>query len=268
MGHVVLLIGGKQFMYATGKLYNSYDYTRCQELIGCTPFFSSGFKEPVINREASNFISEHYNELVQKAKEMGVDASKAEDIVQDVTVSILRAEEIGEGYDMTKGNQGDSIISVRQFIFGRLKGYSKNKEYRKPTEGSIAKPDGNGYYINEIPSSESSSDLDKLSACQKAYSLAADYDTLSDVEDMQAFEEELDYILQFDRAFDNRLSAFLKNIEYFKENIESVGIGGLLDKVRDFGFDFKEAFTNVVKFSSINYQVYSDCLNRAIARAY
>lgn len=249
------------------KLYNSYDYTRCKELIGYTPFFSSGFMEPVVNREASNFISEHYSELVQKAREMGVDASKAEDIVQDITVSILKAEEIGEGYDMTKGNKDDSVISVRQFIFGRLKGYSKNKEYRKPTEGSIPKPDGNGYFMNEIPSSENSSDLDKLSACQKAYNLAADYDTLSEVEDRQAFEEELGYILQFDKKFDNRLSAFLRNIEYFKEEMESVDIGGLLEKARDYGADFREAFTNVVKFSSINSQIFSECLERALAGA-
>lgn len=249
------------------KLYSSCDYTRCKELIGYTPFFSSGFMEPVINRDASNFISEHYGELVQKAKEMGVDASKAEDIVQDVTVSILKAEEAGDGYDMSRGNKDDSVISVRQFVFGRLKGYSKNKEYRKPTESSIAKPDGSGYFMNEIPSSENSSDLDKLSACQKAYNLAADYDSLSDIEDAQAFEEELDYILQFDKVFDYRLSAFLKNIEYFKENIEAMDVGGLLEKVRDFGSDFKEAFTNVVKFSSINFQLYSDCLERAIAGA-
>lgn len=249
------------------KLYSSYDYTRCKELIGYTPFFSSGFMEPVVNREASNFISEHYGELVQKAREMGVDSSKVEDIVQDVTVSILKAEEVGDGYDMTRGNKDDSVISVRQFVFGRLKGYSKNKEYRKPTESSIPKPEGNGYFMNEIPSSETSSDLDKLSACQKAYSLAADYDSLSDVEDMQAFEEELDYILQFDKVFDYRLSAFLKNIEYFKENFESVDIEGLLEKVKDFGSDFKEAFTNVVKFSSINSQRYSECLERAVAGA-
>lgn len=249
------------------KLYSSYDYTRCKELIGYTPFFSSGFMEPVVNREASNFISEHYGELVQKAREMGVDSSKVEDIVQDVTVSILKAEEVGDGYDMTRGNKDDSVISVRQFVFGRLKGYSKNKEYRKTTESSIPKPEGNGYFMNEIPSSETSSDLDKLSACQKAYSLAADYDSLSDVEDMQAFEEELDYILQFDKVFDYRLSAFLKNIEYFKENFESVDIEGLLEKVKDFGSDFKEAFTNVVKFSSINSQRYSECLERAVAGA-
>lgn len=222
--------------------------------------------EPDVNREASNFIAENYSELIKAAKEMGVDPCKVEDCVQDVCASIIRSENCGEGFDMNKGRTGNGIISVRQFVFGRLKGYSKHRRYQSPTESPIKDPNKteDGFVMNEIASSFLGDAVEDMSACQKAYNSAMSYDKLEEVEATQSFEEELNYILSFDNGKDCQLSIrkFLLNIEYFKNNLEKVNIRSLFSELKGFDSDFIEAFSDIVKFSSTNPEVYFGILKR------
>lgn len=228
---------------------------------------SNKFVEPEINKEASEFISNNYNELLVAAREMGVDPCKAEDCVQDVCTSIIRSEARGEGFDMTKGKTGDGIISVRQFVFGRLKGYSKHRKYKSPTESPLRDPKKPDKYVaNEIASSTSMEEISQMSACQKAYNTAKSYDALEVVEASQSFEEELQYVLSFENTGECQLSIkkLLLNIEYFKQNMDKIDIKSLFSELTSFNTEFVEAFSAVVKFSSIDPVLYNSMLRKMI----
>lgn len=228
---------------------------------------SNKFVEPEISREASEFITNNYNELLVAVREMGVDPCKAEDCVQDVCTSIIRSEARGEGFDMTKGKTGDGLISVRQFVFGRLKGYSKHRKYKSPTESPLRDPNRpDNYVANEVASSTAMEEISQMTACQKAYNTAKSYDALEIVEASQSFEEELNYVLSFENTGECQLSIrkLLLNIEYFKQNMDKIDLKGLFSELTEFNTEFIEAFSAVVKFSSINPVVYNNMLRKMV----
>ena len=76
--------------------------------------------EPQINREASNYIMEHYRDVVKIIRSTGgVDTDKIEDLIQDVYISIIESEEDGNGFDMNYGTHG--LMNVEQFVLGDRK---------------------------------------------------------------------------------------------------------------------------------------------------
>lgn len=92
--------------------------------------------EPKINRDASDYIVEHYTDLVQLTKKFGIKEEKANDLVHDVYLSVVESEDNGNGFDMEYGNKlkGDlndytNMMTVEQFVFGRIKRYAKNNKY-------------------------------------------------------------------------------------------------------------------------------------------
>ena len=93
--------------------------------------------EPVINREASKYMIEHYDEILQHIKKTDVRDEKAHDLLHDVYISIFDSESNGEGFDMEYGSKiGENgeyemnIMDVAQFVHGRVKLYAKNSKYR------------------------------------------------------------------------------------------------------------------------------------------
>lgn len=93
--------------------------------------------EPTINREASKYIVEHYDEIIKHIKKTDVKDEKAQDLLHDVYISICAAEENGEGFNAEYGSKigenGDyeiNIMDVAQFVHGRVKLYAKNNKYR------------------------------------------------------------------------------------------------------------------------------------------
>lgn len=93
--------------------------------------------EPIINRDASNYIISNYKNLIGIIKHCDIKEEKANDLLHDVYISIVDAEENGEGFDMEYGNQVDengelqpNLMSVEQFVIGRIKLYAKNTKYR------------------------------------------------------------------------------------------------------------------------------------------
>ena len=99
--------------------------------------FFAFIKEPVINREASSYIMEHYNELIAIIRKQEIKEEKAQDLLHDVYISIVESEEDGNGFDMEFGSHVDedgnietNIMDVSQFVIGRIKLYAKNTKYR------------------------------------------------------------------------------------------------------------------------------------------
>lgn len=93
--------------------------------------------EPDVNREASTYIINNYSNLISVIRQCGISAEKANDLLHDVYISIVDAEDNGEGFDMEFGSRIDednnvdfNIMNVEQFVIGRIKLYAKNNKYR------------------------------------------------------------------------------------------------------------------------------------------
>lgn len=109
------------------------------------------------NNIATSYIENHYQEMIAAALKMGISEDKAEDLVHDVYISLIRSEDNGDGYTIRKKENG-TVITVEQFVYGRLKGYSKNIRYK------------NGRFNNfEIPASNNGHRQEELNSIQLAY---------------------------------------------------------------------------------------------------
>lgn len=97
--------------------------------------FSAYIIEPEINNDASDYIVNNYNTLIEIIKKLNIKDEKAHDLLHDVFVSIVEAENDGNGFDMeywnkTNDEQQVSLMCVQQFVIGRIKQYAKNAKYR------------------------------------------------------------------------------------------------------------------------------------------
>lgn len=192
-----------------------------------------------INREASEYMVDHYDELVRQVKKMGISEERAYDLVHDVYVSIVRAENDGEGYDMSKGKTGN-IIAVHEFIYGRLKRYSLNEKYTLI-----------GSYT-DIPASTTSDDYDRLDNFQKAYATAGEYDEIESIEDSLSIAEEIEYCIGFENIIGLNMRALLKNLNILNDkNIDKSLFNNLRQatKIHD---EFGEAFQHIINFAASN----------------
>lgn len=226
-------------------------------------FVSSSLSEGETNREASTFIVENYDELLRTAHQLNCDPFKCEDLIQDLTESILKSERNGNGYNMNKGNKGVTI-SVAEFVYARLKLYSKNLKYRKPTEARIKKASGEGYELNVIASSSATDDVESMTACQVAYNQATSYDDMSDVDELQSFEEELNYVLSFDKQADGKISNLIKNLDIIKNNTAGIKDLSNLFDFNTYSSEFREALTSVIRFSGVNNKQFKEITARVI----
>lgn len=189
---------------------------------------------------ASQFVTDNYELLVLNAAKMGVDPHKCNDIVHDVYLSLFKAEENGEGYDANKGKKSD-FITVDQFVFGRLKGYSRNAKYQKDSANS-----------EEISASSTSSDVTELSGAQMAYEMAPSYDEIESIEIEMSIPEEIKYLLSFQSQLTMDIKFVLKNISKLARMDFEISIMGELRKAITSNADFAEALTDVVKFAGVH----------------
>jgi hypothetical protein len=120
---------------------------------------SARIVEPEINREGSNYIISHYNDLLKYIMSASLKEEKASDLLHDVYVSLVSAENEGNGFDMEYGDRlSDSddssinIMDVAQFVYGRIKLYAKNSKYRtdivESNSGQVYET--NVYYTPEL----------------------------------------------------------------------------------------------------------------------
>lgn len=206
----------------------------------------ASFIEPVVNTEASQYIASHLSEIRVSARKMGVDQDKVDDLISDVWLSIHEAELNGNGYDISHSNEGD-IITVEEFVFGRIKGYSMNNKYRSDVSERRYSKDSTKCIEVISASSSDASDLDSLDGFQKAFALASTYDDIDNVEAELSLRSNIEFCMSFDSEIGFSIINLLKNIEIFNE----LGFNNsLFDKLKEaceyhdeFGTAFKEVMS-------------------------
>ena len=92
-----------------------------------------GILEPRINREATKYIENNREYLIKRIRDLGI-KELDNDLLNDVYISLMEAENDGHGYDceyFEEGKRYDKpVTDVKEFVIGRIKGYAKNAKYR------------------------------------------------------------------------------------------------------------------------------------------
>ena len=203
------------------------------------------FIEPRVNTEASDYFAEHFDEIRRQARKMGIHADFVDDLVADVWQSIREGELNGNGYDVSHSNEGD-VITVEEFVYGRIKGYSMNIKYRPEiSERRISKNSTRSIEIISASSTDTS-ELDKLDNFQKAYAMAATYDDIDAIEAEMSLRSNIEFCMGFDNEIGFNIINLLKNIDAFA----NIGFNSsLFDKLKEacnYHADFSEAFKDIM----------------------
>lgn len=206
------------------------------------------FIEPNVNTEASDYFAEHFDEIRKQTSRMGVHADYIDDLIADVWQSIREAELNGNGYDVSHSNEGD-VITVEEFIYGRIKGYSMNIKYRPDvSERRVSK---NSTRCVEIiaASSTDTSDLDKLDSFQKSYALAATYDDIDAIEVEMSLRSNIEFCMEFDSQIGFSIINLLRNMEEFA----TIGFNNsLFDRLKEacnYHTEFGDAFKDIMSMA-------------------
>lgn len=216
--------------------------------------------EPVINREASSYIIDNYRNLIGIIKSCDVKEEKANDLLHDVYISIVDAEENGEGFDMEYGSRlnenGEveaNLMSVEQFVIGRIKLYAKNNKYRtdviEAANGNVNEvhtyydtemdehgrevlnKDGTPKLVKRVESrkvsilmtanaasfNEGGDVTDNNDDFQKAFATAAVADSTDDITEMLSLREQIDYCIDVCNLHGINILNVFKNIDKLAE---------------------------------------------------
>lgn len=218
------------------------------------------FIEPNVNTEASTFMTEHLSEIRNQVKKMGVAPDMIDDIIGDVWLSIHEAELRGEGYDISHSNAGD-IITVEEFVYGRIKGYSMNSKYQSSfVERRKAKKSSNSVEV-VCASCSDTSDLDNLDGFQKAYAMASSCDDIDNVEAEISLRNNIEYCMKFDEAIGFRFINLMKNISLFSEFGFNNGIFDRLKETISKNEALGEAFKEVISVAISNRATFDAVVN-------
>lgn len=211
--------------------------------------------EPDVNQEASRYIIDNYQTLIGLIRSYDIKYEKAHDLLHDVYISIVEAEQDGNGYDPQFGTKVDefgniesNIISVAQFVIGRIKLYAKNMKYRtdiiEAAEGYVQqtevyyepKLDKNGNEIIEngqpkmVKKTESKKvkilmtssaasfnaggDLDENNdELQKAFAMASVSDSIDDIIEIRSLREQIDYCIDICDLHNVNIMNIFKNLD-------------------------------------------------------
>lgn len=206
---------------------------------------SAAFVEPAFNNEASKYMAEHLDEIRKQVARMGVHMDQVDDLVSDVWLSISEAERRGEGYDVSHSNEGD-IITVQEFIFGRIRGYSMNAKYRNDgTERHVSKDKSRSVEIVSASCSDAS-DLESLDGMQKAYAMAASYDNLEDVDAEISLRSNIEFCIEFNQMVGFDLMNLFKNMDIIAGVEFNTGIFDMLKATMNRHNEFRDAFKEVM----------------------
>lgn len=201
--------------------------------------------EPVVNTEASEFMAMNQAAIKKQACKMGVHRDMVDDLFSDVYISIREAELRGEGYNIDKSNE-DDVITVEEFVYGRIKRYSMNVKYRNDaSERHVSKDYSKSVEIYSASSTDAS-DLDKLDGFQKAYAMAATYDAIDDVDAEISLRSNIELCLAFNESIGFNILAFFREMDMFSNINFNTGIFDRLKDTMSRNAEFRDAFKEIM----------------------
>lgn len=213
---------------------------------------STSLTEVESNTMASDYLVEHYEELITEVQKMGIRGDNVHDLIQDVYLSLVKAERSGEGYDMSKGKDG-RLISVPEFVIGRLKGYSKNVKYRSGSYCGV-----------EIPSTACEMDGDEnlhLDSFQAAYLKASnETDEIADLEEYNSVREQIKFCMTFDNEIGFSILNLLKNADKLVKLTTDKTLFYKLSHIVKTRPDFSEALNSILNYGINNKDRYQAVL--------
>ena len=207
------------------------------------------------NTEASQYICDHYKELLEychiKTGEPAGMYDKTYDLMGDVCESIVNAENNGNGFNIGYSNEGD-LIEVDKFVKGRIDGYAKNTKYQHGNKASQMKKDTSGRVTMSImcASYDEGAEPDELNEFQAAMKNAQSANDFEDIEDSLCIRRNIEFCLDFDCGIN--MLALINNVD----EIANVDVkSGLFDKLRatfELHDELKDAFISVMKMRETN----------------
>lgn len=214
--------------------------------------------EPEINHLASEYIVDNLAAITNQAYKMvGVDPNKAEDLVQDLIESVLKSEACGEGYDISHSNAG-SVITVAEFVYGRMKLYSKNRKYQMGACESHTSTRRVGNQSKSVTDFEvlsastmGDTDYDSMSSVQRAYASAHSYDNdIDTVDTMVSLRQDISFCCEFNEVVGFDFMRMFKNIEIFASSAFEDSLFDRLRKALKIHDELRDALHNVLMASA------------------
>ena len=203
--------------------------------------------------EASSYIADNYNSIVNKIIALGIKPEKAKDLLHDLYVNLLIKEKEGEGFD---DSYGDGRMSVEQFVFARINGYAKNDKYRtdivdskKSTVDRIVTVEDNDdfgtgknksrkvkvrdtIHYASIASTTLNDELEDNDGFQTAYSLAAVSDCSDDIDGALSLREQIETCIDICDLHDIKIINVFRNIDRLGEILTTKTSGGVFQKLQ------------------------------------
>lgn len=216
--------------------------------------------EPAINREASSYLIGNYKNLLGIVRSCDIKEEKANDLLHDVYISIVDTEENGDGFDMEYGSRVNEdgeieadLMSVEQFVIGRIKLYAKNTKYRADIieASNIAVQEVSTYYdteldkngnevltkngkvklvkrvekrkvpvlmtVNAATFNDGGDVIASNDDFQKAFATASVADSTDDVTEMMSLREQIDFCISVCSLHDFNILNIFKNIDALAE---------------------------------------------------
>lgn len=197
------------------------------------------------NFEASEFIADHYQNLVDYAiKVLGSDQF-AVDLVNDVYISVRNSENNGEGHN-PDGSRYVEDYSVSQWVKSRICRYAMNQKYHGVNKNEVT-------VGMEMPSDSE----DGVSAVQRAYFCAPSADEIEDIELAVSVQEEVEYLFGFEGANGVSIKWVLSHVaELMEHKVDN----SVFDSIRNLGSDVLEAIQDVLTFAMRNPDQYDSLL--------
>ena len=247
----------------------SYNVEKTLSGLGCCALV-----EPEVNHLATEFFVENYNTIIAQAKKMvnntngvSVDASKVEDLVQDVYMSLLAAENEGNGYDPKKSYEGD-YVTVAEFVFGRLKLYAKNRRYSpEGCDRHTVTKRVNGEAVSMVDfdivyaSADDNKEPEEMSSLQRAYANAACLeDGVEAVNEIMSLRQSMEFCIDFSQVVGMNFKAMFEHIDDFSGDIDNSIFDNLRDQLK-YHDELSEALFNVLSSAVTHRAAFDEALS-------
>lgn len=164
---------------------------------------------PEQNFDASEFMMDNINEIKRSIVRMGVELEMVNDLFNDVYISIREDELDGRGYDIT------CDTDLRQFVFGRIKGYSRNKRYNS----RYVERKGGCVVVAATPDETTDSSEECLNSFQAAYRNAADEGDIDGIDMQLSVRDAIETCVDFCHGTSISIINLFKNVEHLNEHL-------------------------------------------------